>query len=76
MSNDNSSNKEYRWVAEEHPAVKPLSEYRADKQHKQTQNSNNYSTRAITEDKPFKKANMKGRQMQPLPKTTTYKTKL
>ena len=76
MSNDNSSNKEYRWVAEEHPAVKPLSEYRADKQHKQTQNCSNYSTPTISEDKPTSDDSLRRKQLPPIAKSTLYKTKM
>ena len=76
MSNDNSSNKEYRWVAEDLPEVKPLSENRAENQYKQTQNYSNYSTPTISEDKPTSDDSPKRRKLPPIAKSALYKTKM
>ena len=76
MSYYSNSNQEYKWAAEDLPAVKPLSENRPDKQHMQTPNSSNYSTQTITEDKPVSSdESQKRRQLPPIAKSGLYKTK-
>ena len=76
MSSNDCSNERNEWAAEDLPVVKSSSENRPDKQHKQTQNSNNYSTRAITEDKPVSDDSLKRRQLPPVAKSNSYKTKM
>ena len=76
MSYYSNSNQEYKWAEEDLPTVKPSSENRPDKQHMQTPNSNNYSTQAITEDKPTSDNSPKRRKLPPVAKSNSYKTKM
>ena len=77
MSSNDCSNEENECAAEDLPAVKPSSENRPEKKHKQTQSSNNHSsTRTISEDKPTSDDSMRRRQLPPIAKNGLYKTKL